>query len=143
MATFIIAIENWNGELELIHVKPLQLRNEGEYGSLIFTVRSIADAEEARLHGIVMASAIHPAEIYNRECRTPQCFNCQGYGHFSTRCTNKTKCGRCAHDHNTSFSQAIDISSHEASDDGFNDLDGSSDEEFRASKNGDKITGDD
>ena len=103
MATLIIAIQTWNGGLESIHVKPLQSRDEGEYGFLIFTFRSVADAEEARLHGIVIAGAIHPAEIYNRECRMRQCSNCQGYGHFSTRCTNKTECGRCVHDHNTSL----------------------------------------
>ena len=103
LAAFIVAIKNWNGGLEPIHVKPLQPRDEGEHGALIFTFRSIADAEEARIHGIVMAGAIHPAELYNRECRMRQCFKCQGYGHFSIRCTNNTKCGRCAHEHNTSL----------------------------------------
>ena len=53
--------------------------------------------------------------MYNRDCRIKQCFNCYKYGHLSTRCTNKTSCGRCAHSHETPMrekSQSECLNSH-------------------------------
>ena len=101
LATFRIAIKQWNGGLEPIHVAPLQPGREGDVGALIMTFRTMKEANEAKDNGIVIAGKMHTAEVYNRDCRIKQCFNCYKYGHLSTRCTNKTSCGRCAHSHET------------------------------------------
>ena len=103
LTTFIIAIKNWNNDLKSIHVKSLQSKNEKKYDSLIFTFKSIANAKKAKLHKIIMTKAIHSTKIYNRKYKMRQCFNCQKYEHFFTRCINKIKCEKCVHDHNTSL----------------------------------------
>ena len=108
LTTFIIAIKNWNDDLKSIHVKSLQSKNEKEYDSLILTFKSITNAKKTKLHEIIMTKAIHLTKIYNRKCKMRQCFNCQKYEHFFTRCINKIKCKRYVHDHNTSLKNKLE-----------------------------------
>ena len=50
------------------------------------------------------------AERYDTSCRITQCFKCQKYGHISSVCSNKEKCGQCGGDHKTEICAGAGVS---------------------------------
>lgn len=51
--------------------------------------------------GLVIGSELHGCCVYNKQCRSKQCFICWKYGHLSTICPSKEHqvCGKCSGEH--------------------------------------------
>lgn len=102
LEAFKAHIKLWNGDMEPVHVTPMQHgKAEDDKGSLILVFRTKTEANAALQKGVVIDARIRTAVVYNRECRIQQCFNCYEYGHISSRCPNETTCGRCSKKHPT------------------------------------------
>ena len=69
--------------------------------SLIIELTSPEDGNKALDEGLVIGSEIHGCCVYNKQCRSKQCFVCWKYGHLSTACPTKETptCGRCSGGH--------------------------------------------
>lgn len=65
----------------------------------------LANAEEARRmieHRLVkIGGQIAFASEFQKIARPTRCYNCNQYGHYQSRCVNKTTCGKCSSDHRT------------------------------------------
>lgn len=59
-------------------------------------LKSIEQANKAIQEGIVIGAIMYRCVYYNRACRSKQCFQYWEYGHLSTSCPNKERCGLCA-----------------------------------------------
>jgi hypothetical protein len=46
--------------------------------------------------GMAWEGHIHQCQLYDRACRTKQCFRCYNYGHIGTQCNASQVCGYCA-----------------------------------------------
>lgn len=102
---FLAHLRLWNQstlpEISPEYIGPLQPSKTDDEGALILAFRTAKEADSAIHHGIVIGGRVFATTVYNRECRTRQCFNCYKYGHYSPQCTNQTSCGRCAKAHPT------------------------------------------
>ena len=69
--------------------------------SLIIELASPEEANRAIEEGIVIGSMLHGCCVYNKQCRSGQCFECWQYGHVSILCPTRGKptCGRCGGKH--------------------------------------------
>ena len=75
-------------------------KDSQQTASLIVECRTAEQANSAIREGLAIGSVIYRCVVYNRACRSKQCFVCWQYGHLSTSCPNKEICGRCAEAHN-------------------------------------------
>lgn len=73
-----------------------------EYASLVASFECPRAANRAISRGMISEHRVQICELYDVNCKTRQCFNCQKYGHLSTGCIRPTKCGHCAGHHTTS-----------------------------------------
>ena len=48
---------------------------------------------------LVVSKQIRACSIFNKACRTIQCFKCYQYGHTTVQCSYEEKCGHCAGSH--------------------------------------------
>jgi hypothetical protein len=92
-----------HGFLDLHRVAwPRQAREiEKTHGSLIMEVATSAQANRMIKEGVSIGAEIKICELFARECRLSQCFNCHQYGHIAPKCRGATRCGHCARDHPT------------------------------------------
>ena len=81
------------------YIGPLQPSKLDDERAIILAFQTVKETDDAICHGIVIGGRVFAAAVYNRECRTRQCFNCYKYRHFSPQCTNQTCCGKCAKTH--------------------------------------------
>jgi hypothetical protein len=51
--------------------------------------------------GMAWDGQIHQCQLYERACRTKQCFRCYHYGHITTQCNASQVCGYCVELHET------------------------------------------
>ena len=58
--------------------------------------------------GLCEAGEIKVADLFETGCRSPQCFNCQGYNHVAKACRSPTQCGFCGEKHATNQCQRIE-----------------------------------
>lgn len=70
-------------------------------GSLIVWFNQAEQADKAISKGIMWGYELKATEIFKSGFRAMQCYNCQRYGHMARNCTANSKCGHCAHEHNT------------------------------------------
>jgi len=61
----------------------------------VVEVESAEQANHLINEGVAIAYDLKMVERFDPKCRIIQCFKCQRYGHTSTHCTNKQKCGHC------------------------------------------------
>jgi hypothetical protein len=59
------------------------------------------EADHCIEHGVRIENEIFAAKRYTPQCQIKQCFKCQAYGHKAEVCTRKTRCGKCAQEHET------------------------------------------
>lgn len=50
---------------------------------------------------IVVGGELRTCSVFNKACRTIQCFKCYHYGHTTTQCSREERCGYCAGPHST------------------------------------------
>lgn len=79
----------------------LRRTNRGDFAPLVIEVDSAEQANRLINEGVIMGFDLKSVERYDAGCRITQCFKCQKYGHISTICSNKEKCGHCGSDHTT------------------------------------------
>ena len=75
------------------------IRNKKLYSSLMIEVGTPAMANRLVREGLIDDCTMKNCELFTKECRMTQCFNCYQYGHIAKRCHNPTKCGHCARGH--------------------------------------------
>ncbi|PCD25894.1 hypothetical protein AU210_012328 [Fusarium oxysporum f. sp. radicis-cucumerinum] len=59
------------------------------------------DANKIIDEGLIWQGEVFQCELYDRQCRVRQCFQCHKYGHIGTQCKATITCGYCAQDHAT------------------------------------------
>lgn len=76
-------------------------REEKTSGSLIIECKRPEQANDAIDKGIAIGMEIRRVSVYNRACKSRQCFVCWQYGHLSHSCSKKDDptCGRCTAKH--------------------------------------------
>jgi hypothetical protein len=76
-------------------------QSEKRVGSLVIWLKQPAAADHFSHERIVRfrTSEAFCSKFERRE-GFDLCYNCNGYGHKQTNCTNKTKCGICSNPHN-------------------------------------------
>ena len=97
--------------LDIIWIGWFKKHKEGQDKcSLIIELASPEDGNKALEEGLVIGSEIHGCYVYNKQCRSKQCFICWKYGHLSTICPTKETpvCGKCLgeHHHNECTTEA-------------------------------------
>src|SRR5208282_5597751 len=100
----IARIEDANHGIKIRKVEPLtkQPRNPNAPTQLIIiSMKHSEEADECIMSGMSIERRWFRPERYTPQCRINQCFNCQGYGHKANVCTRKTRCGKCAQEHDT------------------------------------------
>lgn len=88
-------------ELQVIKIaRPINaIRSKKLRSSLMIEVATPAMANRLVRAGLIDECTMRNCELFFKECRMTQCFNCQQYGHIANRCNNPTKCGHCARGH--------------------------------------------
>ena len=81
--------------------RPDSLGRAKRTSTVILSVASTGMHDGILDRGITEGGSMKQARPWDRAADICQYFNCQGYGHITTRCTNKTKCAVCAEGHNT------------------------------------------
>ncbi len=105
MATAIKTVQNENVNtlnLDIVWIGWFGTNKEGyDKGSLIIELASPEEGNKALEEGLVIGSELHGCCIYNKQCRSKQCFVCWKYGHLSTACPKKDQsvCGKCSGEH--------------------------------------------
>ena len=69
--------------------------------SVIIKFARPEDANKIIDEGLVWQGELCQCELYEKQYRLKQCFNCQNYGHIGTQCKATTACGYCAQEHNS------------------------------------------
>ena len=71
---------------------------------LVIECMTAEQANRACDRGVLIGSEVHACHPYNSACRTRQCFQCWGYGHYQTSCSKKGRltCGKCSEEHHHS-----------------------------------------
>ena len=88
-------------KLDIMWLGYLNRSKEGQQSaSLIVECRTAEQANSAIREGLAIGNVMYRCVVYNRACRSKQCFVCWQYGHLSTSYPNKEICGRCAEAHN-------------------------------------------
>lgn len=87
--------------LKIQGMRWLKRKDIKEFGPLVIEVNSAEQANRLINEGIVLGYDLKITERYDTSCRITQCFKCQKYGHISSICLNKEKCGHCGGDHKT------------------------------------------
>ncbi|EXL90244.1 hypothetical protein FOIG_16485 [Fusarium odoratissimum NRRL 54006] len=59
------------------------------------------DANKVIDEGLIWQGEVFQCELYDRQCRVRQCFQCHKYGHIGTQCKAIITCGYCAQEHPT------------------------------------------
>jgi hypothetical protein len=59
------------------------------------------DANKVIDEGLIWQGEVFQCELYDRQCRVRQCFQCHKYGHIGTQCKATITCGYCAQEHPT------------------------------------------
>ncbi|KAM0800673.1 hypothetical protein BDR22DRAFT_908349 [Usnea florida] len=98
----IKAVNAYTLKLDITWVGWFGTHREGQDKcSLIIELTSPEDGNKALDEGLVIGSEIHGCCVYNKQCRSKQCFVCWKYGHLSTACPTKETptCGRCSGGH--------------------------------------------
>ena len=79
---------------------PKQVAESGKsYSSIIIEVATAEMANRLIDEGLIEGSDIKICELFDKNCRIFQCFNCHKYGHSAKVCRNATACGYCAGAH--------------------------------------------
>ncbi len=105
MATAIKTVQNENANtlsLDIVWIGWFGTNKEGhDKGSLIIELASPEEGNKALEEGLVIGWELHGCCIYNKQCRSKQCFVCWKYGHLSTACPTKDRsiCGKCSGEH--------------------------------------------
>ena len=100
----IARIEDANHSIKIGKVEPLTKRPRNPNAptqSIVISMKHSEEADECIIDGMNIERRWFRPERYTPQCRINQCFNCQGYGHKVNICTRKTRCGKCAQEHDT------------------------------------------
>jgi hypothetical protein len=72
-----------------------------DYATMIAEIAGVEQANRLISEGVAMGRDLKVVGVYNSRNRVTQCFNCQRYGHTSTRCRVEQRCGHCGGKHRT------------------------------------------
>ena len=78
-----------------------QVRRNCHYGMLILHVNDARVANKLCANGMAWKSMLFNCEPYCAAAQVTRCYNCHAYGHTSSFCKAKAKCGQCASDAHT------------------------------------------
>jgi len=92
--------------LKITRITPLWRNNRqgspATHKSMIVFMENASIANEIIMRGFFIDSQVLKAERYAPHLHINQCYHCHGFGHKSTHCQRKEKCGRCSkEDHRT------------------------------------------
>src|SRR5579859_5007136 len=97
--------QNARNEIKITSITPLRKAKERHrptaHQSIVVFTEDAAAADRCIKLGFFINSQKLKAERYAPHLHINQCYKCHGYGHRSTTCKKKEKCGKCAEDHPT------------------------------------------
>src|SRR5579859_5237186 len=104
--------DNTQRDVKIIRIAPLR-RNikhkPAAHKSVVVFMDSAKAADKCILVGFIINNQKLKAEKYAPNLHINQCFKCHAYGHRSTTCKRKEKCGRCGkEDHTTNGCEAAE-----------------------------------
>lgn len=67
-----------------------------ELASLVIEFSTPTHANAALDCNILLGREVFGGVVFNRACKSIQCFRCYSYGHITVQCTNKPACGHCS-----------------------------------------------
>jgi hypothetical protein len=102
--------DNAQRDVKIIRITPLRrnIKHKPEaHKSVVVFMESAKAANECILLGFMVDNQKLKAEKYAPNLHINQCYKCHAYGHRSTTCKHKEKCGRCGkEDHTTNRCEA-------------------------------------
>lgn len=78
--------------------KPSKDENQG---TMVIEVTDSDVANAILRRGLMIGREIRACSVFNKACRSIQCFKCYQYGHTTVQCTREERCGHCAGSHAT------------------------------------------
>jgi hypothetical protein len=94
-----------HGDFKITRITPLRRNNNRRvtaHKSMIVFTENASAANEIITRGFFLNSQVLKAEKYAPHLHINQCYRCHSFGHKSTYCNRKEKCGRCGkEDHRT------------------------------------------
>ena len=98
--------ENENVEelrgMEILYVswrnKPTAMQ---QYHSLVIEVTTPEMGNSMLDNSIMVGGELRACSVFNKACRTIQCYKCHHHGHNTIQCTKEERCGYCAGAHAT------------------------------------------
>lgn len=93
--------EKWHKGLKIEKVTwPTKvLQNKKNFSSLLIETTSPHTANQIINDGLIINYEVKHCEMFDKNCKITQCYNCYRYGHIATRCRHPTRCGHCAKGH--------------------------------------------
>ena len=79
-------------------IKP---KTDQKYATMIIEVTDPVMGNNILEQNLVVSKQIRACSVFNKACRTIQCFKCYQYGHTTVQCSYEEKCGHCAGSHAT------------------------------------------
>ena len=94
--------QNANNEIKITSITPLRKGRERHkptaHRSIVVFTQDATAADRCIKFGFFIDSQKLKAERYAPHLHINQCYKCHSYGHRSTTCKKKEKCGKCAKD---------------------------------------------
>ena len=72
-----------------------------ELASLVIEFSTPEHANAALDCNILLGREVFGGVVFNRLCKSIQCFRCYSYGHITVQCTDKAACGHCSQEHSS------------------------------------------
>lgn len=72
-----------------------------EYNTMVIEVTTPEMGNSMLDNSLVIGGEIRACSVFNKACRTIQCFKCYHHGHTTIQCTKEERCGHCAGEHST------------------------------------------
>lgn len=90
-----------NMEITWIRWRQTRIPKDQKYATMIFEVSTPEMGNAILDLSVMVGRQVRACSMFNKACRTIQCFKCYHYGHTTVQCTREERCGHCADAHPT------------------------------------------
>ena len=84
-----------------------RLFKDQQFATMILEVSDPVMGNAMLDNSIVIGDVLRACSVFNKACRTLQCFKCYHYGHITVQCTREERCGHCAGRHSTQANACV------------------------------------
>ena len=90
-----------NMEITWIGWRQTRIPKDQKYATMIIEVSTPEMGNAILDLSLMVGRQVRACSMFNKACRTIQCFKCYYYGHTTVQCTREERCGHCAGAHPT------------------------------------------